>query len=85
MSDVTWELIDAEVREYSFNGDQRAKDLFAKAIAAAEARGYARAKEQGMAILLAEEADLREPGGDDAAAETVSGLASRIRAMKDEA
>lgn len=47
---TTWDLIDAEVREYSFNGDQRAKGLFAKAIAAAEARGYARAREQAANV-----------------------------------
>lgn len=46
-----WDLIDAEVREYSVNGDQRAKDLFAKAIAAAEARGYARAQDNASSLI----------------------------------
>lgn len=49
---TTWDLIDAEVREYSSSGDQRAKDLFDKAITLAEARGYARAREQAAKVAL---------------------------------
>lgn len=42
-----WDEIDTVVREYSsMSGEQRARDLFMRAIAAAEARGYARAREQ---------------------------------------
>lgn len=40
------------------------------------------ALEEAALILDAEESDLREPGGDEGAAETVAGLASRIRALK---
>jgi len=74
----TWELIDAEVREYSVNGDQRAKDLFIKAIAAAEARGYARAKERALVEIQLE----REARDEE---EVPAGVViARIRALKDE-
>jgi hypothetical protein len=40
------------------------------------------ALEEAAGVCDQEESDLREPGGDEAAAETVSGLAARIRALK---
>jgi hypothetical protein len=79
---TTWDLIDAEVREYSINGDQRAKDLFTKAIAAAEARGYAKAKE--LAANEGAAAANAWLGGKSNAERCGAYVAMRIRAMKDE-
>lgn len=90
---TTWDLIDAEVREYSSrSGEDRAHDLFLQAIAAAEARGYSRAMEQAARVCDHAQAVAEKQsavfGVGQAAWWTIAleqkETAARIRAMKDE-